>query len=169
MSTQDAETLEPVRLIKDPAELEFDITSGYAPGKFLRGLKEGRFLGQRCPQCTLVTLPPRGSCAKCGVPTVEEVECGPNGTVTTFCVVNLQFHPSAPPPPYVCAQVVLDGANLALFGLIVGVAAEEVRMGMRVRAVWNPEETWGYTIENVKGFEPNGEPDADYDTYKEYA
>ena len=164
----DTEATPAVTLIKDAAALEFDITSGYAPGKFLRGLKQGKLLGQRCPQCHKVTMPPRGSCAKCGVPTTEEVECGPNGTVTTFCVVNLQFHPSAPPPPYVCAQVLLDGADMSLFGLIIGMPADEVRMGLRVKGVWNEPDTWGYTIENMKGFEPNGEPDADYETYKEY-
>ncbi|MGB2756462.1 MAG: Zn-ribbon domain-containing OB-fold protein [Acidimicrobiia bacterium] len=162
------EALPPVTLIKDVASLEFDITSGFAPGKFLRGVKEGKLFGQRCPQCHKVTMPPRGSCAKCGVPTTEEVECGPNGTVTTFCVVNLQFHPSAPPPPYVCAQVLLDGADMSLFGLIIGMPADEVRMGVRVHGVWNDPDTWGYSIENMKGFEPNGEADADYETYKEY-
>ena len=41
-------------------------------------------------------------------------------------------------------------------------------MGMRVKAVWKPRAEWGTTIENIDHFSPTGEPDADYDTYKQH-
>jgi hypothetical protein len=41
-------------------------------------------------------------------------------------------------------------------------------MGMRVKAAWRPREEWGTTLENINWFEPTGDPDADYDTYKAY-
>ncbi len=53
-------------------------------------------------------------------------------------------------------------------GRILGVPAAEVRMGMRVRAVWKPQEEWTYSLENIDHFEPTGDPDADYDTYKHH-
>ena len=34
-------------------------------------------------------------------------------------------------------------------------------MGMRVRAVWAPDEELGPTLASIKWFEPTGEPDAD--------
>ena len=40
-------------------------------------------------------------------------------------------------------------------------------MGMRVKAVWKPKDEWGTTIENISHFAPTGEPDADYETYKQ--
>ena len=48
------------------------------------------------------------------------------------------------------------------------VSADEVRMGMRVRAVWTPESEWGHSIGNISHFAPTGEPDADYETYKDH-
>ena len=39
---------------------------------------------------------------------------------------------------------------------------------MRVAAVWKPKSVWGYTLENIDHFRPTGEPDAEYDTYREF-
>ena len=111
-------------------------------------------------------MPPRGSCPTDGVPTEEEVLLPDHGIVTTFCVVNLQFHPAAPPAPYVCAQVLLDGADTPLFGLVAGVPADEVRMGMKVKAEWKPHEEWTTNLMNIKWFQPTGELDAAYETYR---
>ena len=104
----------------------------------------------------------------CGVATEEEVELPDKGTVTTFCVVNLPFYGQAIKPPYVCASILLDGADIALFHLIQEVPAEEVRMGMRVEAVWDDAEELEPTMESIKHFRPTGEPDAPFDSYKEH-
>ena len=161
----EAETQDPVTIMPAPVRLDFDISAGTAASKFLRGLAQGKIMGQKCPVCGKVYVPPRGSCPIHGVPTEEEVEVGPKGTVTTFCVVNIAFSDLAPEVPYVCAQVLLDGADLALFGLISEMPAREVRMGLRVEAVWADE--LGPNLSSIKWYKPTGEPDADYDSYKE--
>ena len=94
--------------------------------------------------------------------------CPTSGTVTTFCIVNVPFLGQKITPPYVSAYVLLDGADIAFLHLILDIPAEEVRMGMRVEAVWKPREEWGTTIENISHFRPTGEPDADYETYKQH-
>ena len=53
-------------------------------------------------------------------------------------------------------------------GLIQEIPTDEIRMGLRVEAVWVEPEELGPTMASVKYFRPNGEPDADYETYKEY-
>lgn len=159
---------EPVTTITSPIRLDYEVNAGEAPSRFLRGLLDGRILGQRCPVCSKVYVPPRGSCPVHGVATTEEVELAHTGTVTTFCVVNLEFSPLAPDIPYVCAQVLLDGADIALFGLVAEVPAEEVRMGMRVEAVFLPPEERTTSITSIKWFRPTGDPDAPYDSYQEY-
>jgi uncharacterized OB-fold protein len=88
--------------------------------------------------------------------------------VTTFCIVNVPFLGQRITPPYVSAYILLDGADIAFLHLILDIPAEEVRMGMRVKAVWKPEDQWGTTIENISHFAPTGEPDADYETYKQH-
>jgi len=159
---------EPVRSIRTPIRLEYTITAGRAPSRFLRGLAQRRILAQRCPECEKVYVPPRGACPTCGVPTEEEVELPHTGTVTTFCVVNIPFAGQTVEIPYVCASVLLDGANIALFHLIQEVPPDQVRMGMRVEAVWAPPEEMGPTLESLKFFRPSGEPDAPFEAYREY-
>jgi uncharacterized OB-fold protein len=134
----------------------------------LRGIASGKILGQRCPQCGKVYVPPRGACAADGVATREEVQVADRGTVTTFCVVNVPFHGQKIKIPYVSATILLDGADIGLMHLIQEVEAEKVHMGMRVEAVWAPPEERGPTLESIRYFRPSGEPDADYESYKEY-
>ncbi len=153
--------------IKTPIRLEYEYTPGLASSGYLHAIAEGKLVGQRCPECGKVYVPPRGCCPACGVTLGEKVEVSHTGTITTFCVVNLPFY-QAIKPPYVCASILLDGADIALFHLIQEVPTEEVRMGMRVEAVWAEPGELGPTMESIKYFRPNGEPDADYDSYKEY-
>src|SRR4051794_28858896 len=151
-----------------PVELDYTYEASPEESAFFRGLAEGRILGQRCPTCGKVYVPPRSACPVDGTPTNEEIELPDKGTVTTFCIVNVPFMGQKITPPYVSAYVLLDGADIAFLHLILDIPAEEVRMGMRVEAVWKPREEWSTTIENISHFRPTGEPDADYDTYKQH-
>src|SRR4051812_47684921 len=151
-----------------PVELDYLYAASPEESAFYRGLAEGRILGQRCPTCQKVYVPPRSACPADGTPTNEEVELPAKGTVTTFCIVNVPFMGQKITPPYVSAYILLDGADIAFLHLILDIPAEEVRMGMRVEAVWKPREEWSTTIENISHFRPTGEPDADYETYKQH-
>ena len=155
----------PVTMITTPVALHYQHSASPEESRYLRAFKEGKVVGQRCPACGKVYVPPRGACPVDGVPTTTDVELPDVGTVTTFCVVNVPFHGQRIPSPYVAASVLLDGADIAFQHLILGCDPDEVRMGMRVRAVWRPPEEWGTTSENISHFEPAGEPDAPYDSY----
>jgi len=155
---------EPVTMITTPITLAYDHTVSPGESAYLLALAEGRLIGQRCPACGKVYLPPRGACPTCGVPTRDEVALPDTGIVTTFCVVNVPFHGQRFPCPYVAASVLIDGADIAFQHLILGCEPDEVRMGMRVKAVWKPREEWDVG-HNIDHFEPAGEPDAPYDSY----
>jgi len=154
--------------IISPVNLAYDYAASPEESKFFRGLAEGRLLGQRCPKCQKVYVPPRGACPVDGVPTAEEVELPDRGMVTTFCIVNVPFQGQKIPIPYVSAYVLLDGADIAFLHLILETDVADVRMGMRVEAVWKPREEWTTDLNNIVYFRPTGEPDADYDTYKQH-
>ena len=113
-------------------------------------------------------MPRRGGTdPKTGEPTSIEVEVQDTGVITTFCVVNVPgLSELAPEIPYVSAQILLDGANNMLFGLIRGAGVDEVHMGMRVKAKWADELKPDHR--SIEWFEPTGEPDADYELYKDY-
>jgi len=82
--------------------------------------------------------------------------------------VNVPFQGQSIEIPYICAQILLDGANIAFMGLIQEVPTDEIRMGMRVEAVWVDKKDLGPTMASVKYFRPSGEPDAAYETFSEY-
>ena len=141
-----------------PVRLHYLHTASPGETAYLRGLAEGRLLGQRCGVCGQVYVPPRGTCPADGVPTSEEVELAESGTVTTFCIVNVGYPGQRVTPPYVAAAVLLDGADIAFQHLVLGCDPGEVRMGMRVRAVWGESGS-------ISHFTPTGEPDAAYESY----
>ncbi|WP_326833735.1 OB-fold domain-containing protein [Amycolatopsis rhabdoformis] len=155
----------PVEVIITPVHLHYRHSASPEESRYLRALAEGRLIGQRCPACEKVYIPPRGACPTDGVPTTDEVELPDTGIVTTFCIVNVPFLGQRIKPPYVAAYVLLDGADIAFLHLVLGCAAEDVRMGMRVRAAWRPREDWWTSLENISHFEPTGEPDAPYESF----
>ncbi len=166
--TAGAEESEPVTGITVPIRLEYEINAGRAPSKYLRGMAEGKLIGQKAVGSDKVYLPPRGSDPTTGAPTEIEVEVGQNGTVTTYCITNIPgLSESAPEVPYIAGQILLDGANTPYLGLVQGIDVDDVRMGLRVRAVW--DENLRPDARCLKWFEPNGEPDAAYETYRDYA
>jgi uncharacterized OB-fold protein len=158
---------ETVRRIKGPVRFEYTVTAGGALSRFLAGLVEGRILGRRCPSCRKVYVPPRGACPTCAVPPDEEVVVADAGTVTTFCIVNVPFEGQTIKLPYVYASILLDGSDIPMLHLI-NAPAEDARMGMRVKAEWAPPGERRPTLESIKWFVPNGEPDAAFESYEEH-
>ncbi|MEU8626464.1 OB-fold domain-containing protein [Streptomyces sp. NPDC048669] len=155
------EFAEPVTGIVTPARLDYTYTPGRAQSAYLEALESRRVVGERCPSCRKVYVPPRGACPTCGVATDERVEVGPRGTVTTYCVVNIKAKNLDIEVPYVYAHIALDGADLALHARIGGIPYDQVRMGLRVEPVWTEGSR------HPDHYRPTGEPDADYDAYRE--
>ena len=158
----------PVTMTITPVRLRYEHTASAAESAYLRGLAEGRLIGQRCPACGKVYVPSRGVCPADGVPADDQVELPDVGTVTTFSIVNVGYPGQKVTPPYVAAAVLVDGADIAFQHLILGCEPGEVHLGMRVRAVWRPREEWDTTAENISHFGPAAEPDAPYETYARF-
>ena len=157
-----------VKGIKVPVRLAYTAIAGRDMTRFYQAIREGKLLGRRCPSCRKVYVPPRGPCPTCGVATVDEVAVRDTGTVTTFCIVNVPYEGQTMKLPYVYAMVLLDGADLPLPHLVQGLEADQVRMGLRVRASWAPAAERPASMEAIRWFEPSGEPDASYDSYREH-
>jgi uncharacterized OB-fold protein len=163
-----SEEVKKVTGFKVPTRLEYTISSGVARGRFLKAIKEGRLIGQRCPITHKVYVPPRGPSPTTGAEMTEEVELPGQGVITTFCIVNVPFPGQKMEIPFLAASILLDGADIPMLHLIGDCELSDVRMGMRVKAIWRPEDEWDYTTENIKYFTPTGEPDAPFDSYKEH-
>ena len=159
---------EPVSVIVTPIEMTIQHTASHEESAYLRAIAEGKLLGAKTGENGKVYFPPHGADPATGQPTTEFIELPDKGTVTTFAIINIPFKGQRIKPPYVAAYVLLDGADIPFLHLVADIDAHEVRMGMRVEAVWKPREEWGFGIDNIEFFRPTGEPDAEYDTYKHH-
>ncbi|RDH78996.1 DNA-binding protein [Mycolicibacterium moriokaense] len=159
---------EPVTVQITPSSIEIQHTASLPETAFLRGLEEGKLLGARTGENGKVYFPPKEADPATGLELDNFVELPDKGTVTTFAIINIPFAGQRIKPPYVAAYVLLDGADIPFLHLVSEIDATEVRMGMRVQAVWKPKEEWGLGIDNIEYFKPTGEADAEYETYKHH-
>ena len=159
---------EPVKVQVAPSWIEIQHTASIPESKFLRALEEGKLLAARTGKDGKVYFPPKEADPATGLELTEYLELPDTGTVTTYAIINIPFPGQRIKPPYVAAYVLLDGADIPFLHLVTEIDPADVRMGMRVQAVWKPREEWGLGIDNIEYFRPTGEPDADYDTYKHH-
>lgn len=159
---------DPVTLLVVPTSIEIQHTASLPESTFLRALEEGKLVGARTGDGGKVYFPAREADPATGQQLTEFVELPDRGTVTTFAIINIPFAGQRIKPPYVAAYILLDGADIPFLHLVTEIEATDVRMGMRVEAVWKPREEWGLGIDNIDYFRPTGEPDADYETYKHH-
>jgi len=164
---------DPVTIQVTPSFIEIQHTASLPETTFLKALEDGKLLGGRTRvsrdgQPGKVYFPPKEADPATGLELDEFIELPDVGTVTTFAIINIPFPGQRIKPPYVAAYVLLDGADIPFLHLVTEIDPADVRMGMRVQAVWKPREQWGLGIDNIDYFKPSGEPDADYDTYKHH-
>lgn len=178
--TETTEQIEDVRFISQMVNLDYKIVTSPLGLRFDELMRERRIVGHRCPECDRVYVPPRGFCPLCCVITGQEHETDvqDTGVVTSFTVITpIQYRGQKEKEEYVLANVLLDGASGTIGQQrIGGISNDQVRMGMRVKAVWNdaaPDEEgggmrgWGLGA-MVKHWEPTGEPDAPSEHYREH-
>ncbi|MHA3019201.1 Zn-ribbon domain-containing OB-fold protein [Mycobacterium sp. BMJ-28] len=164
---------DPVTVQVSPSFIEIQHTASLPETTFLKALEEGKLLAGRTRSGRdgkpgKVYFPPKEADPATGLALDEFIELPDKGTVTTFAIINIPFPGQRIKPPYVAAYVLLDGADIPFLHLVVEIDPADVRMGMRVQAVWKPREEWGLGIDNIDYFKPTGEPDAEYDTYKHH-
>lgn len=159
--------LEPVTVVTLPHRLEYRLRPGTVWNHFIDGMAEGQIRATRCAACGKVYVPPRGACPADGLPATEWVDLPDTGVLTTFAVNNVPAA-GAPEVPFISGYVLLDGADIAMLVLISDVPWQDVRIGMRVRAVWVPDAERTRSVKNLKWFAPTGEPDIPFERFEEY-
>lgn len=166
---RDIECFEPMLpYTPSPVSLQFEVKPGKHYTAYLRGLEQGKIIGGRDPESGKVYVPPRASDPITGNPTDDYVEVAQEGVLTTFTVIRIPFEGQKLKPPYCFGAIVLDGADMPIYHLISGIPYDQIRMGMRVKAKWKPKEEWVTSLENILYFEPTGEPDVPFESYKEH-
>lgn len=149
---------EPIAELKYGMRLEYDHSYGPYYGRLFDELAQTRrILGSKCQKCKAVLVPPREMCDVCFVRTSEWVDVQDTGTLKAFSVIHLEFVGQTRTPPYVYAEIVLDGCNTRLIHEVGGIDAEEapkvLRCGMKVKAKWRDDAAPTGTLEDIVYFE----------------
>jgi len=129
--------------------------TGVAIGRFLEGLRAGEILGTKCDYCGRIAVPPRVFCEWCFKRSGTWVKLPDTGTVNTFSVSYIATDTTRLKTPTIPAVIEIDTAGNAGFLHIIGEAKpEEVKIGMRVKAVWADRDKRKASITDIRYFKP---------------
>jgi len=140
-------------VLKSKINVPYHWWAGDTASKFLVALRDGQAItGTRCVKCRKVYVPPRKSCPVCFNAETEWVDLSGEGTVVTFTVTRRQRAALQGKAPVIFALIKLDGADTAMLHRLGGVKPEDVKIGMRVKAVFAGERK--ARVQDIEHFTP---------------
>jgi len=143
---------------------DYSWDAGIAMGTYLEGLKQGKLVGIRCPECRRTLVPPRAFCELCFRPLDEWVELSDTGRINTYSVSYVNWDASRRQTPEIPAVVEIDGASrgMAILHLIgdagdtLDAITSRLKIGTAVQAVWKPPDEREGAITDIRYFRPVG-------------
>jgi uncharacterized OB-fold protein len=130
--------------------------TGIGIGAYLAALKDGVILGSHCSTCRKTVVPPRTVCEWCFRPMDQYVPLKDTGTVNTFSLCYVTWDVQRIKEPEIPAVIDLDGASPlhGIMHMLGEVDPKDVKIGMRVQAVWKkPKDRLG-SINDILYFKP---------------
>lgn len=131
-------------------------SAGEAMSRFLEELENGRFIARTCRKCGRVLFPPRMFCEECFRPTDAWTYIRDTGTIETFSISYLDTDARRIVEPILVGVVSLDGASpkMGMMHFLGEMTKDEIRIGMRVKAVWKPKEDRRGSVLDLRYFRP---------------
>jgi len=129
--------------------------TGIAMSRFLNGLKGGEIWGTKCDHCGRIAVPPRIFCEWCFKRSETWVKLPDTGRVNTFSVSYITTDTTRVKTPTIPAVIEIVGAGTAGFLHLLGeTKPDDVKIGMRVQAVWADQQQRKGSITDIKYFKP---------------
>jgi uncharacterized OB-fold protein len=140
-------------------KLQYAWDDGVAIGRYLAELKKGNIIARKCNKCDRIMIPPRMFCELCWRPTDEWVVCKDTGSINTYSICYVNWDASRikkGEKPHLPAVIEIDGASpgMGIMHILGEVDPKDVKIGMKVKAVWKkPAEREG-SITDILYFKP---------------
>jgi hypothetical protein len=130
--------------------------AGQAMSRFLEELQAGRLIARKCYHCERTLFPPRMFCEECYRPTDEWVYIKDTGTIETFSISYLDKDAKRITEPIFVGVVSVDGASplMGMMHYFGETTKEEIRIGMKVKAVWKPAEERSGSVLDIRYWRP---------------
>ncbi|MDZ7831462.1 MAG: MaoC/PaaZ C-terminal domain-containing protein [Desulfobacterales bacterium] len=141
-------------VVEGKLALPYQYFAGRTGSRFLTTLRdEQKIKGLKCKKCNKVFVPPRQTCERCFEDISENwVDVENTGTVTGFTIIRYAEPHQPFKPPYILAQIKLDGADTALTHIVKGVALSKMQTGFKVQAKFAKNTT--SSIMDIDHFRP---------------
>lgn len=160
---------EPVTMMEYDAEVHYRTPVTRNELRAEEAISEGRFLGLRCPECGRTYTGGKGYCPVDSIELTQEheVELPQTGTLTNYTIVTpVQYAGQTETEPFARVHILLDNTDVILnFQPLIEVPNDQIRIGMRLSAVWASEAEAEHAdrnqIANLVGWMPTGEPDVE--------
>lgn len=155
ISSRDIKSGEVITVQENPRHL-YARDLGIAWGRFLKEHKKGKLIGSKCNKCDRVVLPPRIYCEYCFRNMDKWVYLPDTGNVRTFTLMYINVDGERLDQPRMVAWVEIDGASkdIGMLGFLGEVDPEDIKFGMRVKAVWKPEDEREGHVSDISYFKP---------------
>lgn len=144
---------------QDALDCRYAWDAGMAIGRYLEELKDGKIIAKKTNCCNRIMIPPRMFCELCFRPSGAWTYVQDTGVVNTFSICHVNWDASRIPPgdpPHLPAVIEIDGASkgMGILHLLGEVKPEEIKIGMKVKAVWKPESARTGSITDIEYFKP---------------
>ncbi len=135
---------------------EFAFWVGRYMDKFLAEFENKKIIGNKCPKCEDIFVPPRKICGKCNQKIDFEgnwVDLPDTGFLKNYTITYYKINDRASrkvKKPQIIGMIQIDGSNTAIVYRLLDIEPEEVKIGMKLKILWE-EKTKG-DPSDIKGF-----------------
>ena len=135
---------------------DFAFWVGQYMDRFYDALENKKFIGNKCPECGNIFVPPRKICGKCNktIPLDKNwVDLPETGTLLNYTVTYYKVNDRTTrkvKKPQIIGMIQIDGSNTGIVYRLLNVDPDDVKVGMKVKVVWE-EKTKG-DPSDIKGF-----------------
>jgi uncharacterized OB-fold protein len=135
---------------------EFAFWVGQYMDKLYDAMEKKKIIGNKCPECGYVFVPPRKICGKCNltIPLDQNWVDLPNtGTLINYTITPYKINERSDrkvKKHQIIGMVQIDGSNTGIIYRLLDLKPEEVKIGMKLKIEW--EETPKGDPSDIKGF-----------------
>ncbi len=135
---------------------QFEFWVGLYLDKFYDALENKKIIGNKCPKCGKIFVPPRKVCGECNtiIPLEENwVDLPDTGTLKNFTITHYKVNDRGVrkvKKPQIIGMINIDGSDTCIVYRLLNIEPEDLKIGMKVKIEW--EEKTNGAPSDIKGF-----------------
>jgi len=135
---------------------QFEFWVGLYLDKFYDALENKKIIGNKCPKCGKIFVPPRKVCGECNtiIPLEENwVDLPDTGTLKNFTITHYKVNDRGVrkvKKPQIIGMINIDGSDTHIVYRLLNIEPEDLKIGMKVKIEW--EEKTNGAPSDIKGF-----------------